>query len=391
MNRECNEGLFSFGDFNMDSGRSIMKINLTALKWNLKMFRDSLKEGTKLMVMLKAFAYGTGPVQIARWLEKQALVDYLAVAHGSEGVDLRREGQVSLPIMIMSVTEHEFELCHRFNLEPVIYSLYLLDKLINWMETSGSLTFPSIHIKVDTGLHRLGINVDEVPSFIDKMKSYPNHLHIKSIFSHFIGSYSCEIDSITRDQARSFIVHSELIEKSLGYSLVKHLCNSGGIVRHPEFQLDMVRLGVGLFGLWPIGSKKDFQKIVVSLFAPILHLQYVQENGTVGYNQQRLRRHSLIGTLRIGYADGLKRHLNDGQGRAWAYGHEIPILSLSMDTTIVDLTDLDGMVKINDQVEIFGEHIPIERMAQWCQMASYEFILGFSSRIRRIHIEETDE
>jgi alanine racemase len=241
---------------------------------------------------------------------------------------------------------------------------------------------------LDTGLHRLGFNLDEIPCLITKLKSNCDLIHMKSIFSHFIGSYSPEIDQITRHQAHLFISNSECIENAVGYSIIKHLCNSGGIIHYPDFQFDMVRLGVGLFGLWPIGSTKQFQKIVVSLFSPIIHLQYVKQHETVGYTQFKLNRSSLIGTLKIGYADGLKRHLNNGEGRVWIHGHRIPILSLSMDTTIIDLTDLQGQVKINDQVQIFGEHLPIEEMAQWCKQTSYEFILGFNQRIERIYFEE---
>jgi alanine racemase len=367
-----------------------MKINLTALKFNLDQFYQRLKPDTKLMIMIKASAYGTGPIPIAQWVEKTCLADYLAVAYVSEGVDLRCSGKISLPIMIMIVTDSEFETCYQFTLEPVIYSMHLLDKLIEFLDKiEGNVKpFPHVHLKLDTGLHRLGISFDQLPYMISKLIVNSHRIHIKSIYSHFIGSYNSELDSHTQRQADLFLSSAEYIEKGLGYSTIKHLCNSGGIIRHPNLHLDMVRLGLGMYGVWPTEPKMKFQKTVISLFAPIVQLNYVNEDQTVGYTQYLLKRPSLIGVLRIGYADGLARHLNSGEGRVWICEQRVPILSLSMDMTMIDLTDVTGQVQVNDQVEIFGEHLPVEEMAEWCKMVCYEFLLGFGQRIKRIYIEE---
>ncbi len=244
---------------------------------------------------------------------------------------------------------------------------------------------------MDTGLHRLGINLDQLPCIINKLIVNSHRIHVKSIYSHFIGSYNTELDANTQHQADLFISHAQHIEKAIGYSVIKHLCNSGGIIRHPNFHLDMVRFGVGMYGIWPVEPKMKFQKTVISVFAPIVQLKYVSEDDTVGYTQYRLKRPSQIGVLRIGYADGLRRHLNSGEGRVWIRGQRVPILSIAMDMTMIDLTDVDGQVQVNDQVEIFGEHLPVEEMAKWCKMVSYEFLLGFSQRIKRVYVEENDE
>ena len=254
----------------------------------------------------------------------------------------------------------------------------------------NSNPFPCIHLKLDTGLHRLGIELDQIPYVISKLTTNSNRIHVKSIYSHFIGSYNVALDANTQQQADLFVYHAQQIEKAIGYSVIKHLCNSGGIVRHPNLYLDMVRIGVGMYGIWPEEPKMEFQKIVISLFAPIIQLRYVTEGETVGYTQYQLKRSSLIGVLRIGYADGLRRHLNSGEGRVWICGQRVPILSIAMDMTMIDLTDVDGQVKTNDQVEIFGEHLPVEEMAAWCKMVSYEFVLGFGQRIQRIYVEESD-
>jgi len=262
---------------------------------------------------------------------------------------------------------------------------------IFFLDQNNLQLFPHVHLKLDTGLHRLGISDDQIPCVIDKLIANSHRIRVKSIYSHFAASYISDFDTKTRHQAALFISNAHYIEKALGYSLIKHLCNSGSTVRHPEFHLDMVRLGVGLYGIWSVEPKQNFQKVVVSLFAPIVQLKRVNEDATVGYSQYRLNRPSLIGTLRIGYADGLRRHLNNAEGRVWICGHRIPVLSISMDMTMIDLTDIDGQVKVNDQVEIFGEHLPIEEMAQSCNMSSFEFLLGFSQRVKRIYVDENNE
>ncbi|CAF4587290.1 unnamed protein product [Rotaria sp. Silwood2] len=374
---------------------AVMKINMAGLKHNLRHFLEHLKPNTKLMIMVKAFAYGTGIVPIAQWAKDTGFVDYLGVAYTSEGVELRRSAHISLPIMVMVVNESEFGICRQFNLEPVIYSMYIFDKFLEFLkqieDQEGIIQFPDVHIKLDTGLHRLGISLNQLPSLINKLIANSHRIHVKSLYSHFIGSYCPELDVITQNQADLFISNAQAIEKALGYSVIKHLCNSCGIIRHPNLHLDMVRLGAGLYGIWPTEPKIKFQKVVASLFVPIVRLESVCENETVGYIQQRLNRSSLIGVISIGYADGLRRRLNHGEGRAWICGHRVPILSISMDMTMIDLTDVDGQVKVNDQVEIFGEHIPIEEMAQWCGIVSHELLVGLGQRIRRIYVTENDE
>ncbi|CAF3770525.1 unnamed protein product [Rotaria magnacalcarata] len=279
----------------------------------------------------------------------------------------------------MVATEYEVETCRQFNLEPVIYSMHIFDKFLEFLQQTEDpadrIPFPNIHIKLDTGLHRLGISINDVPNLINKLSENSHRIHVKSIYSHFMGIYTSGLDDMTRHQADLFATNAATIEKALGYSVMKHLCNPGATIRYPDFHLDMVRIGCGLYGIWPVEPKVEFQKCVASLVAPIIRLEWVCENDTVGYAQHRLNHSLLIGVLCIGYVDGLRRHLNNGEGRVWIYGHRVPIISISMDMTMIDLTD------VNDQVEIFGENIPLAQMARWCQMVSHELIARLNQRV----------
>ncbi|CAF1351287.1 unnamed protein product [Rotaria sordida] len=346
------------------------------------------------MLIVKAFAYGTGALPIALWAEKTGVVDYLAVSYVSEGVDLRCSGHISLPIMVMVVTEYEFDICRQFNLEPVMYSMHILDKLIQYLtqedDQVSSNRFPDVHIKLDTGLHRLGISLNQISNLITELNANSHYIRVKSIYSHFIGSSNSKLDAITQRQADLFVSHAQTIEKALGYSVIKHICDSGGIIHHSNFHLNMVRLGAGLYGIWSVEPKIEFQRVVVSLFVPIIRLESVCENETVGYIQHRLNRSSLIGVISIGFADGLRRHLNNGEGRIWICNRRAPIINIAMDMTMIDLTDVDDSVKVNDQVEIFGEHIMIEEMAQWCRMSPYELLSGLGQRVKRVYVADND-
>ena len=239
-------------------------------------------------------------------------------------------------------------------------------------------------------MHRLGISLNQVPNLITELNANSHHIRVKSVYSHFIGSYSSELDAITQHQADLFVSNAQTIEKALGYSVIKHVCDSGGIIYHSNFHLNMVRLGAGLYGIWSVEPKIEFQRVVVSLFAPIIRLESVCENETIGYIRHRLNRSSLIGVISIGYADGLRRSLNNGEGRLWICDHRVPIISISMDMMMIDLTDVNESVKVNDQVEIFGEHILVEEMAQWCRILPIELLSGLGQRIKRVYVAEND-
>ena len=264
--------------------------------------------------------------------------------------------------------------------------------MINFsLDQTDSNRFPDVHIKLDTGLHRLGISLNQISGMVTELNANNHRVHVKSIYSHFIGSSSSELDAITQNQADVFISNAQIIEKALGYNVIKHICDSGGIIHHTNFHLDMVRLGAGLYGIWSVDPKVEFQKVIASLFVPIIQIESVCENETVGYTQHQLNRTSLIGTISIGYADGLRRCLNNGEGRVWIYNHRVPIISISMDMTMIDLTDVHELVKVNDEVEIFGEHIQIEEMAQWCNMSPYELLPGLGQRVKRIYVAKDNE
>lgn len=233
--------------------------------------------------------------------------------------------------------------------------------------------------------------MDEIATLIDKIKSYSQQIHIKSIYTHFVASYNPDLNHKTEYQADLFISSAEKIEKALGYHVIKHLCSSGTALRYPHLNLDMIRLGAGLYGIWPVEPKPIFQKVVASLYAPIIRLEWICKNETVGYAQCQLNRCSLIGVIAIGYVDGLRRHLNNGEAQVWIHGHRASIISISMDMTMIDLTDIHMLVKINEQVEIFGHNISIEEMSNWCKMVPHEFLSGLGQRIRRVYIAENDE
>jgi len=365
--------------------QTVLEVNLTALIHNLKVYQSLLKPSTKVMAMVKAFSYGSGTAEVARVLQFHK-VDYLAVAYADEGVELRKAG-ISLPIMVMNPDEMSFDAIVQYDLEPEIYGTHILTTFSSFIEAQGLQQFP-VHIKIDTGMHRLGFEAGEIDELCNQLKQHKS-LAVRSVFSHLVASDAAEHDAFTQQQAKVFDEACKKIQAALNYSFIKHVGNSSAINRHPSLQYDMVRLGIGLYG---VDSSDEMQKqlqTVATLRSTISQIRKVAAGETVGYNRKGVVTHdSMIATVRIGYADGLSRHLGNGKGKMLVKGKMAPIIgNVCMDMTMIDITGING-VSVGDEVEIFGKHIPVTQVADWMNTIAYEILTSVSQRVKRVYIEE---
>lgn len=362
-----------------------MEINLTALAHNLKQYQQRLQPGTRLMAMVKAFGYGSGSAEVANVLQFHK-VDYLAVAYADEGVDLRKAG-ISLPVMVMNVDEAAFEAIVEYNLEPELFSFPILKAFLRFLQLQGLQQYP-VHIKLDTGMHRLGFEEKDIPELIEAL-IHQDLVKVQSVFSHLTSSEDPKDDDFTRLQAQRLNRCCDLLRNALGYPFIKHLSNSAGIFRWPELQYDMVRLGIGLYGVDSANEHQLSLQTVGTLTTTIAQLRRLQPGETVSYNRRGvIKRNSLIATLRIGYADGVDRKLGYGNGKVWIRGQLAPIIgTVCMDMMMVDVTDIPGVTE-KDTVEIFGSHLPVQQVAAWRQTIAYEVLTAVGQRIKRVYIEE---
>jgi alanine racemase len=335
--------------------------------------------------MVKASGYGSGSTEIASVLQFHK-VDYLAVAYADEGVELRK-ANIRLPIMIMNIDESAFEPVIQYNLEPEIYSLSILKKFDAFLDKQGLQQYP-VHIKIDTGMHRLGFDASEVDEMIDYIK-INNRVVIKSVFSHLASGEDVNEDAFTLQQAEKLSIACTKIKDGLGYSFMRHISNSAATILKPQLQMDMIRLGIGLYGIDASHSNKLALKPVVSLKTTIAQLRKVKAGETVGYNRRgKILTDATIATLRIGYADGLRRCLSNGKGKVFINDKYVPVTgNIAMDMTMVDVTNVDD-VKEGDEAEIFGAHISVEEVAANCGTIAYEILTGISQRVKRIYVEE---
>lgn len=365
--------------------QTVMEINLTAMVHNLNEYRRILNPGVKIMAMVKASGYGSGSTEIASVLQFHK-VDFLAVAYADEGVELRK-ANIRLPIMIMNMDESAFEPVIQYNLEPEIYSLSILKKFDAFLDKQGLQQYP-VHIKLDTGMHRLGFDVREVDEMINYIK-INNRVVIKSVFSHLTSGEDVSDDAFTFQQAEKLSNACIKIKDGLGYSFMQHISNSAATILKPQLQMDMVRIGIGLYGIDASHSNKLALKPVVSLKTTIAQLRKVKAGETVGYNRKgKIVRDAVIATLRIGYADGLRRCLSNGKGKVFIKNNYVPVTgNIAMDMTMVDVTNVDD-VKEEDEAEIFGAHISVEEVAANCGTIAYEMLTGVSQRVKRIYVEE---
>ena len=361
--------------------QTVMEVNLSALLNNLKQYQQQLSTGTKLMVMVKAFAYGSGSFEIASVLQYHK-ADYLAVAYADEGVELRKAG-ITLPIMIMNPDESAFDVLLQYNLEPELFSVTILHAFESYLKKQAIQQYP-VHIELETGMNRLGFAETELPVLLEVLKT--NVFKIQSVFSHLVASEDPLQDEFTKQQATLFLRMSQQVQEVLSYPVLKHIANTSGISRHPSLQMDMVRLGIGLYGI--DNDRKNLTE-VSTLRSTVAQIKHLKAGETVSYGRRGLvKRDSVIATVRIGYADGYPRSLSSGAGKIWVNGKLAPIVgSICMDMTMIDVTDIPG-VKEGDDVIVFGNELPVTQVAQWAQTIPYEILTGVSQRVKRVYFEE---
>lgn len=362
-----------------------LEINLSAVTNNLKAFQGQLSVTTKLMAMVKAFGYGSGSAEISRLLQFHK-VDYLAVAYADEGVELRKAG-ISLPIMVLNVDVAAFDTLVTYQLEPEIYSFAIFDAFHEYLKSQGVQMFP-VHIKFNTGMNRLGFETADVDSLALATHSRQTMV-IRSVFSHLVASESTVHDGFTAEQVKLFTKACDTLQLIIGYPFLRHIANTAAIQRNPAYQFDMVRLGIGLYGVDTKGFNPLLLETAVSLTTTIAQIRQVKAGETVGYGRAGfLNRDSTIATIRIGYADGYSRHLGNGKGKVWVRNQLAPVIgNICMDMTMIDITDIPD-VKESDIVEIFGKNLPIQLLANWAGTIPYEIMTGISQRVKRIYIAE---
>ncbi len=361
---------------------TILEINLNALVDNLNYYRGKLKPETKMVCMIKASAYGAGSYEIAKTLQDHK-VDFLAVAVADEGSDLRKAG-ITSSIIIMNPEMSAFKTMFDYKLEPEVYSFHLLKALIKKAEKEGITNYP-IHIKLDTGMHRLGFNAEDMPELIRILKSQ-TALIPRSVFSHLVGSDNERFDAFTRRQIELFEKASAELQAAFPHKVLCHICNSAGIERFPGAQFDMVRLGIGLYGINPVDNSIIHN--VSSLHTTILQIKNIPREDTVGYSRKGvLDRDSKIAAIPIGYADGLNRHLGNGHAYCLVNGQKAPYVgNICMDVCMIDVTDID--CKEGDKVEIFGDHLLISTLSDILGTIPYEVLTGISTRVKRIYYQD---
>ena len=362
---------------------TVLKVNLSALVDNVRYFRSLLKPTTKLTCMVKAFAYGAGSVEVSKALQASELVDYLAVAVADEGVELRRAG-ITLPIIIMDPEVAAMDLILENNLEPNVYSHQSLKTVIAAVESKGLEHYP-IHIKIDSGMHRLGFYKEDIPWLIDRL-THQKAVSVRSVFSHLAGSDEAQFDDFTLSQIKYFDSCAEELKKGLkDEGIIKHICNSAGIERFTQFQFDMCRLGIGLYGFSFNGAQL---RNVCSLETTILSVKTVKAGETIGYGRHtRLTEDRVIAVIPIGYADGFDRRFSNYGGEVYVRGKRCPVVgNVCMDQAMVDVTGTDA--RPGDVAEVFGEHMPLQELADKLGTITYEILTSVSRRVQRIYFYE---
>ncbi len=365
--------------------QTVLEINQSALVYNLKQYQKLLKPQTRLMAMVKAFSYGSGSFEIANLLQFHK-VDYLAVAYADEGIELRESG-ITLPIMVMNPEEDSFEAIVHYKLEPDIYSLTLFSEFDIFLKQKRLIDFP-VHLEIETGMNRLGFPMQEISALTEQLAG--SSFQVKSVFSHLASSEDPEQDDFTRQQHALFLEACAQLQEALAYPFIRHIANSAAIARHPELQMDMVRLGIGLYGIDSTEGNRLELKEVSSLITTIAQVKYIAAGESVGYGRRwKAEKDSVIATVRLGYADGYTRRLGHGAGRMLVKGQLAPVVgSVCMDMTMIDITGING-VEPEDEVVVFGKGLPVTQVAHWAGTIPYEIMTGVSQRVKRIYFEES--
>lgn len=367
--------------------QTVLEINLNSLVHNLNYYRSKLKSDTQVMAMVKAFSYGSGSFEIANTLQFHR-INYLAVAYADEGIELRKAG-ITLPIMVMNPEEESYDAMIHYHLEPEIFSL----RVLNLFEKSLKRIMPilaepiPIHIKLDTGMHRLGFEEQDINELIVRIKNN-KHLCIKSVFSHLAASDDLKHADFTKKQIDLFNGMSETIKSHFTHPILKHILNSAGVSNFPEAQFDMVRLGIGLYGIGADEQEQNQLQNVSTLKTCISQIKNIPANETIGYSRKGIANRNIqIATVPIGYADGLSRKLSNGGGKMIVKGKIATIIgNVCMDMCMIDITDIN--VNENDEVLVFGEAYPITEVAKDVGTIPYEILTNVSRRVKRVYYQE---
>ncbi|NJM24718.1 MAG: alanine racemase [Bacteroidia bacterium] len=360
---------------------TVMEINLDAMVHNLNYIRSLLLPSTKMMVMVKAFAYGSGSAEVANLLQYHK-VDYLGVAYADEGIELRKHN-ITLPVLVMNPSAESFASIQHYHLEPEIYSFRILHALIDFLKGEKI----KIHLKIDTGMHRLGFDAGQLEELTRLLAATPN-LHVASVFSHLSGADDQAHDDFTKSQAQQFMRIAESIAGAIGYKPLFHILNSPGLLRHTQWQLDMVRLGIGLYGIDPTSGQHPL-KPVATLKTVVSQIKEIAAGETIGYGRKgKADAHMRTATIALGYADGFGRVFSNGVGKVLVNGKLAPVVgNVCMDMTMVDVSGID--VQEGDEVVIFGDELPIADVAQWANTIPYEILTNTSERVKRVFVAES--
>lgn len=356
-----------------------LEINLNGLTHNFNFYRHKLNPGTKIMVMVKAFAYGGGPSEIANHLQ-QLKADYLAVAYTDEGVYLREQG-IKLPIMVLNPAIESFFQLVKHQLEPVVFSINHFLQLGNFCEIEQ--TSLNVHLDLDTGMHRLGLSKDDIPELLSILTHYP--LKIKSLYTHLVGADDQVHRPYSLEQLKKFQKMAEEINSKLDYIPLRHALNSAGILEFPEYQMDMVRLGIGLYGIEVTGNESSSLQAISTLKTTISQIKKLQAGQTIGYSRKGvMKTDGQIATIAIGYADGYDRRFSNGKGFVLINGKKAPVIgNVCMDMAMVDITGINA--NEGDEVIIYGEGISLQELAASIGTIPYELLTNISSRVKRIY------
>jgi alanine racemase len=356
--------------------QTVFEVNLNTLIENLNVYRSLLKPKVKTMAMVKAFSYGSGSFEVARMLSFNR-VDYLTVAYADEGVVLREAG-IKTPIMVMNPEPGSFDAILRFNLEPELYNFEILESLLNTADGEEV----GIHLELDSGMKRLGFDADQLPLLIDILQANPN-LKVKSIFTHLAASEDPSQDNFTQNQILKFHQNSTFIQTAFSYPILLHCLNTGGITRFPDAQFDMVRLGIGLYGVNPTNQPLNISPIG-TLKTVISQIRNIGSNESIGYGRRgRLKQAGKIAIVAIGYADGLDRKLSNGIGSMLINEKLAPIVgSICMDMTMLDISEID--CKVGDEVIVFGGNPSINTLSEHVGTIPYEILTNISQRVKRV-------
>ena len=361
--------------------RTVMEIDLNALVENFRYYKSLLKKDTRVMAMVKAFSYGSGGYEVASILQYHH-IDYLAVAFADEGVTLRKNG-IYVPVMVMNPEKNDYFLITEYNLEPEIYNFRVLNDFCRYLEKSGLRNYP-VHLKIDTGMHRLGFGKTDIEQLIGMLDN--DVIRVVSVFSHLAAADEPVNDEFTLGQIQRFSEISNRIEEKTGRHFLRHILNSSGIERFPGYTFDMVRLGIGLYGV--SSSRQDRLKEVSTFRTSIAQIREVGEGETIGYGRKgEVSSTKRIATIPVGYADGIFRSLSNGKGRFMVNGNPAPVIgNICMDMTMLDITGIPA--RENDEVILFGPGNPVTRLAGAAGTIPYEILTRISERVKRIYIRE---